>query len=137
MNKNQKGTVPIIAIVLLAVAIGGAAYVGQKYFAPKPTPLPTTKPPLEVNFSETGNILNWDSQTESYTDEWTLLYEKPGNPAIPVKLKFDKNSLCNLGEEEEPCDKSKLNNGDRAKVEGNKIDDTVTVIKLEKLNTAL
>ncbi len=141
MNKfeKQKGAVPIIAVIILMAVIGGAAYVGQKLIAPskKPGPEsasePSPKPPMEVNFTETGNTLNWDSRTESYLDEWTLLYEKPTNPAISVKLEFDENSLCNLGEGEEPCDKNKLNNGDLSQVKGNRVADTVTVIKLEKL----
>ena len=144
--KNQTGAIPIIAVIILVIAIGGAAYVGQKKFAQIPntpsieklksTPESTLDPKttLEINFSEAGNILNWDSQTESYTDEWTLLYEKPSNPAIAVKLKFDENSICNTGAGDELCDKNKLNNGDMAQVKGNRIDDTVIVIKLEKLD---
>jgi len=138
--KNQKSTVLIIAVIVLVAIIGGAAYIGRKPTAPsvekglESTSESSPKPPLEVNFSETGNTLNWDSQTESYTDEWTLLYEKPGNPAIAVKLKFDENSICNTGAGDEACDKNKLNNGDMAQVKGNKTGDTVTVIKLEKLD---
>lgn len=134
---NKKGAIPIIAVIILVIAIGGAAYGGYQYLAPKPTPVPilepTTRSSLEINFSEVGNILNWDVQTESYTDDWTLLYEKPGNPAISVKLNFNENSVCDIGEGDELCDKNKFSNGDRAKVEGNRTNDTVTVIKLEKL----
>jgi hypothetical protein len=76
---------------------------------------------------------NWDSQTESYTKDWTLLYEKPGNPAISVKLVFTKSSLCDLGKGKMVCDKNKLNNGDQAKIEGNRKNQEVTVINLTKL----
>lgn len=138
-NKSKKGAMPIIAIIALVIAIGGAAYIGQKYFVSKPTPppilAPIPKPSLEINFSEVGNILNWDVQTESYTDDWTLLYEKPGNPAISVNLNFNENSLCDIGEGDELCDKNKFSNGDRAKVEGNRVNNKVTVIKLEKIGS--
>jgi hypothetical protein len=146
--QNEKGVIPVIVVVILAIIVVGVGYGVYQSFGPKPTSLPsmpsaepsgepsaseepTTEPQqaLEINFTETGNILNWDSQTESYTEDWTLLYEKPGNPAISVKLVFDENSLC----DGEVCDTSKLNNGDRAKVEGNRSGDEVTVINLAKL----
>lgn len=139
--QNEKGAVPIIVIAILAVIAVGIGYGAYQSFYRKSAPLPVVPPvqptatptSLEINFTETGNILNWDSQTESYTENWTLLYEKPGNPAISVKLVFDKNSICELGEGEKVCDKSELNNGDRAKVEGNKSNNEVVVIKLKKL----
>ena len=98
------------------------------------TPTPTSSPQiLPINFTETGNLVNYDSQTESNVSDWTLLYEKPGNPAISAKLAFSEASLCDLGEGPVSCDKSKLTNGDRAKVEGNNNNGVVTVIKLTKL----
>jgi hypothetical protein len=140
---KQKGfalmVIPIVIAILIVLAIG-VGYGAYQSSRPKPTsspaissPVPTTTPTLEVNFTETGNILNWDSQTESYTEDWTLLYEKPGNPAISVKLLFNEASLCNLGEGEKVCDKSELSNGDRAKVEGSRSNNKVVVIKLKKL----
>ena len=150
--KDQKGAVSIIVIVVLTIVVIGAGGVIYQSFnkestllstSKKPekaeqTPEPTLKSeaPLEVNFSEEGNILNWDSQTESYTENWTLLYEKPSNPALSVKLIFNENSMCDLGEGEEGiCDKSLLNNGDRAKVDGFRSNSQVIVINLKKLPT--
>jgi len=81
---------------------------------------PTT--PSEVNFSETGNIINWDSKTEAHTEKWHLLYEKPGAPAIKVNLIFDgESSYEKLSDED---------NGRRAHVEGIKKGDDVKVVKL-------
>lgn len=143
MNKlqNEKVAISIIIIVILAVIVVGVVYGAYLSFNQKPVSLPATSSTqptvalktLEINFTETGNILNWDSQTESYTEDWTLLYEKPGNPAISVKLVFNEASLCDLGEGEKVCDKSEFNNGDRAKVEGNRNNGEVTVINLTKL----
>ncbi len=146
--QNEKGVIPVIVVIILAVIAVGVGYGVYQSFGQKPISLPglptaapsaapsasespTAEPQqaLEVNFTETGNVLNWDSQTESYTEDWTLLYEKPGNPAISVKLVFDENSLC----DGEVCDTSKLNNGDRVKVEGNRSGGEVTVISLTKL----
>ena len=154
--KDQKGAVSIIVIVVLTIVVIGAGGVIYQSFNKEQTflpviPLITEKPekaeqtpeptlkseaPLEVNFSEEGNILNWDSQTESYTENWTLLYEKPSNPALSVKLIFNENSICDLGEGEEGiCDKSLLNNGDRAKVDGLYNNREIIVINLKKLPT--
>lgn len=138
---NKKGTVPIIIIAISAVVVAGIGYGAYHFFSQKPTSLPVgpsalpnvAPKTLEINFSETGNLLNWDSQTETYTENWTLLYEKPGNPAISVDLVFNEASFCDLGEEKKLCDKSKLNNGDRAQVEGNKNNKEVMVINLKKL----
>lgn len=133
---NKKGFVPVITLVVIAVLVvfsAGCLPKGGGQEAGEPTPEPTQT--LEVNFSQAGNILNWDSQTESYTDEWTFLYEKPGNPAISLKLVFSQSSLCNIGEGEKVCDKGELNNGDRVELEGSRVGDKVTVIKLEKLST--
>lgn len=138
--QNEKGVIPVVVIVILAIIVVGVGYGVYQSFGPKLTSLPampsaselpTAEPQqaLEVNFTETGNILNWDSQTESYIEDWTLLYEKSGNPAISVKLVFDENSFCG----EEVCDTSKLNNGDRAKVEGNRSGGEVIIVKLTKL----
>lgn len=96
------------------------------------TPTPESTQTLEVNFFEAGNILNWDPETESYTEDWTLLYEKPGAPALSVKLIFDGNSVCVLGKGEWPCDQVELNNGDRVELQGNRVGDEVTVIRLRK-----
>lgn len=139
--QNEKGVISTIIIAILAIIVVGVGYGTSQFFSQKPASLPAmptelpTIPPKtpEINFTETGNLLNWDSQTESYIDDWTLLYEKPGNPAISVKLVFNDGSLCDFGEGIKVCDKSKLNNGDRAMVEGSRNNGEVTVINLIKL----
>jgi len=142
-SKNKKGAVPVIAVIVLAIAIAGVVWgvscrSGQTVSQlptigePEESEQPTPEPELEVNFSEAGNILNWDSRTESYTDEWTLLYEKPGAPALSVELNFNEDSVCDLGTGDEPCDQGQLNNGDRANIEGHRTDGEVAVIRLEK-----
>jgi len=136
--QNQEGVAPIVLVIVLAI-IASTGYGAYQSFHQKSASLPTIplvkplKEPLEINFTETGNILNWDSRSESYTENWTLLYEKPGNPAISVKLVFNEASFCDLGEGRQICDKNKLNNGDRAKVEGNRNNEEVVVINLTRL----
>ncbi|HUV46917.1 MAG TPA: hypothetical protein VMW29_02165 [Candidatus Bathyarchaeia archaeon] len=159
MAKKQ-GIVSVLAILILVVlsaGVGfGAYFLSRKtkesllkkpapIFQPEepaivspsliPTPSPSSSPAetLTVNFSQTGNALNWDSKTESYTEEWKLLYEAPGNPSLSVNLVFGQNSVCDFGSGDEVCDKSKLSNGDLVKVEGNKAGDIVSIMKLKKL----
>jgi len=74
--------------------------------------------PIKTNFSKRGVILNWDSRTESYTKEWTFLYDEPGALALNVKLIFNEKSICNLGKIDMKCDPSKLTNGTVTSVEG-------------------
>ncbi|MFH1566122.1 MAG: hypothetical protein ABIB98_02920 [bacterium] len=139
--QNEKGVISIIVIAILVVVVVGVGYSTYRSVNQKPALLPVvpsaqpvaTPKTLEINFTETGEIINWDSRTESYTENWTLLYAKPGNPAISVKLIFNETSLCDLGEGGKVCDESKFNNGDRARVEGNKNNGEVTVITLTKL----
>lgn len=146
---GKKGLTPIVIVV----AIAGLLVVGVWYLflrvgrevrpeqkriefgvQPEETGLPTPESgqPLEVNFSEAGNILNWDPETESYTEDWTLLYEKPGAPALSVKLVFNENSVCVLGKGEWPCDQADLSNGDRVELQGNRVGGEVTIIRLRK-----
>jgi len=94
---------------------------------------PASQAAAVINFSHEGETINWDSRTETYTQDWTLLWGKPGNPAVVTKLIFNAGSLCNLGQGYEVCDKNKLNNGDRARVDGQGTETEVIVVKLEKI----
>lgn len=97
----------------------------------KPTSEPKAKEP-NINFSKSGNILNWDAEKERETDQWRLLYEEPPDkPALTVDLSFNKQSSCN----NQPCSQVKLENGDQVKIEGVKEGKTVTVVNLTKFSS--
>jgi hypothetical protein len=88
---------------------------------------------LPENFTETGEIINWDGRSESYTNNWHLNYSKPGYNVIAVDLQFNSDSLCNFGFGYESCLErmpQNENNGQRFKVEGYKNENKVTVKKL-------
>lgn len=91
------------------------------------------QPVLVENFDETGNLTDWDASVERQTGDWILLYEEPGRPAIVAKLTFNAFSKCDLGSGEKVCDKSKLELGARARVQGSDKGGRVTVIKLTKI----
>jgi hypothetical protein len=108
-----------------AANLSKQASIGEPEDLDKPSPVAAT----QVNFSKTGNILSWDSKTESYAKEWTFLYDEPGALALNVKLIFNANSICNLGEGDSNCDQ-KFNNGDTVSVEGFEDGGKVVVTKL-------
>jgi len=86
----------------------------------------------DVNFSETGNITDWDEVVESYVDDWTLTYEKPGEPAIAVDLILDDDSVCVVANEEYVCGEilDKEFNGKRLHVQGVQDGDIVSVKRI-------
>lgn len=98
------------------------------------TPSPSPIQALQVNFSKTGNILNWDAASESETDIWRFLWDEPGALALTVDLEFNQQSQCHLGLGYQVCDQLKLVNGERVNLEGNREGDKVTVIKLKRLD---
>lgn len=80
------------------------------------------------NFIETGNIV-------SDEDDWNIVYEKPGAPALVKSLIFNSDSVCldsnNLSLD---CSLSPWENGDRVEVKGILVDDGVQVISLNLIN---
>ncbi|MDF1497112.1 MAG: hypothetical protein P1P90_03550 [Patescibacteria group bacterium] len=85
-----------------------------------------------VNFSEMGNITNWDVSTGKYVDDWALTYEKPGSPAVRVDLILDDKSVCVVANEEYDCREVLTNefNGKRLYVQGVRDGDVVTVKRI-------
>jgi hypothetical protein len=86
----------------------------------------------DINFSETGNITNWDSENEVYTDLWVLTYEQPGAPALFVSLILGDESICVVNNEEYDCRVilDKEFNGKRLHVQGLRDGDSVSVKRI-------
>lgn len=93
---------------------------------PSSSPSRAEKSTININFSQTGNLVKTDDGA------WALLYEEPGNPALQIKLMFVDGSVCDF-EKGGRCDQSLFTIGDRVKVEGEKKDNTVTVAGMTKL----
>lgn len=94
--------------------------------------------PLVANFNKTGNIsLPSNAQNDQ---DWYLVYEAPGNPAITAKLLFDYRyipSKCIISGAESQCSQAikdgQVQVGDRVSVEGVKLTDgSVIVLELTK-----
>jgi len=89
------------------------------------TVIPAQKP----DFITDGNLRLKSSDEE--TENWTLLYEEPGKPAIIIYLTFNFRSKCDYGSGEQICNTKKFENGLRVHIEGIKNGSDVTVIKLK------
>lgn len=83
-------------------------------------------PKSTINFSQVGNLSQKDN-------DWYLVYEEPGNPALAVKLQFDKDSVCDF-DKGGKCDLSIFVEGGRIRVDGVKKDDTVLVVGMTLVN---
>ena len=78
----------------------------------------------QFNFIKTGNLVGGNQ-------EWNLIYEEPGAPALKAKLNFTKESACGTDDEEpSDCAGIKLSNGDRIRIWGDKNGETITVSRL-------
>lgn len=86
-------------------------------------------PQTGVPFSDSGNLVRGE------INGWEFVYEEPGAPALRVALQFTMQSVCDFGEGhgEEQCINARRtigNVGDRVKIEGTRIDNVVTVLKM-------
>ena len=65
-------------------------------------------------------------------ENWALLYEEPGKPALSVFLDFIQNSICAAGNETALCWDTEFVGGERVTIEGQKAEnsDSVTVVTL-------
>lgn len=145
---KEGGFAPIklLVIVVLGIVIGGGVYwayknVGKKEISstdkgkltePVET-TSTTKPTIEKT-TKTGNFSKKGAAV-AQEDGWVLIWDEPGQMAANVKLKFTDQSTCILGGEKKDCGLINLGpeSYNRASVEGNRVGDEVTVIKMEEL----
>jgi len=87
---------------------------------------------IPVNFTKTGNLVSQGVQFGN--ENWALVYEEPGKPALTVSLIFRQDSFCDLGLGTEPCLGAKFKQGQRVKIEGDLQQGSVTVAKLSVIN---
>jgi hypothetical protein len=83
----------------------------------------------EINFTKTGNLVDKSTELE---ENWVLIYEEPGKPALSVSLDFTQNSICAAGNETGLCWDTELVGGERITIGGIKAEnsDMVTVVRL-------
>lgn len=83
-------------------------------------------------FTQTGNIKNV-ATGEIEEDDWVLIYEEPGAPALTKKLSFTTQSKCVFEGREMLCDTSRLEQGQRVTIMG--AIDGEGVVHVERLET--
>ena len=81
-------------------------------------------------FVQEGNIKNVATGTVE-ADDWVLVYEKPGAPALTKRLVFTTQSKCAFGGVAAFCDTSKFEQGQRVRVMGHEETDGIVIERLE------
>jgi len=104
----------LLFIIIIAVIAAGAYYF---FFASKGEV-------KEINFSETGNLVIDTS------DNWYLVYEKPGAPALSVVLNFTGKTKCFEGEAQKKCSALTVEEGERVEVKGYESEGMVEVSEI-------
>lgn len=108
----------IYFLIIVLIVVGAFYFFSEKEVIKAP----------EVNFSESGNLTR-----ESEEENWNLIYEEPGSPALSATLEFKDFSLCFQGEEEKECSEMNFEAGDRVEVQGYKTDSTVEVVSIKRV----
>lgn len=78
-----------------------------------------------TDFIEKGNIVKYQGKST-----WSLVYEKPGAPALNIPLVFTSKSQCKMGQSIVTCEDELWKQGAKAQVEGVVNGNSVNVLKL-------
>jgi hypothetical protein len=83
-----------------------------------PTPLATPTPVIDksINFDHIGNFVMSDPKLKS--DQFYLIYETSGNPALTVRLYFTAKSQCQTDNALQSCPRPTFTHGDRVHILG-------------------
>jgi hypothetical protein len=87
----------------------------------------SVEPGKQNNFSKPGNIVQGEG------NEWVLVYEEPGKPALRANLQFTASSSCDMGAGSASCEGIRWKAGERVRVEGNLSGQSLIVSKVTKL----
>lgn len=125
-----------VGILLLGIYIGvmyqrgiEAIELAEQLQIKRP-PVIEKKTVAMFEFAQVGNIKNI-ATGEIEEDEWVLIYEVPGAPALTKRLLFTTKSTCVFGGNATFCDTSKFEQGQRVMVMGSVVAEEVVVERLE------
>lgn len=90
-----------------------------------PTPTVTDK---SINFNHIGNFQMSDPKLRH--DEFYLIYEAPGAPALTARLYFNDKTICQDYSGESICPEPVFGNGAKIQVLGTKINNYVIVKRI-------
>ncbi len=148
---KEKGlTLPIIIVIVVVfgiLAYGTWQYVSknlkisrsstieQSDLFKKPeevkNQMATLIPEKQADFIKDGRLHLSNAGQE--IENWTILYEEPGEPAVIANLNFNNRSKCDFGQGEQICSEKHFENGMRVHIEGVKNGNDLTVLKLKVL----
>jgi len=120
--------------VSLAIFIAIAIYfvfvleLGINNSETSPTPTATPIADKSVNFNHVGNFHMSDPKLKP--NEFYLIYETPGSPAMSVRLYFDTKTMCQDPISIESCPRPVFPDGARITVQGTQIKNYVIVKKI-------
>ncbi len=85
------------------------------------------------SFLKKGNLTS--ATADETKNEWLLVYEEPGKPALSNKLIFNDKSICYLADgTQSVCSEIKFKSGDNVEISGELKDDEVTISELVLIN---
>ncbi|MFA7088229.1 MAG: hypothetical protein WC146_02715 [Patescibacteria group bacterium] len=135
--KKYNPTAILIAVILVAGILVAGVYAAKKEKQNTPGQAEKVSDFLEENglaagaepifFEKTGNITK-------NRDDWNLIYEEPGKPALSKILEFTDSSECFNQSESKPCSPVFWGIGSRVKVEGWDNSEKVVITKLSTVN---
>lgn len=153
----QKKTIILIAVAVV-LAIAGGWYFYSKYFTDNSTDqaqiiggdkdeggcligagyswceskqkcLRVWEEKCDPGFIKKGNITS--ATADESKNEWLLVYEEPGKPALNNPLVFIESSVCYLTDgTQSPCSDIKFKSGDNVEISGDIKDGKVVVSEL-------
>lgn len=153
----QKKTIILIAAAVV-LAIAGGWYLYSKYFSGNSADQPQIiggdkdkggcligagyswceskqkclrvwEEKCDPGFIKKGNITS--ATTDESKNEWLLVYEEPGKPALSNKLIFNDRSVCYLTDGTQSiCSEIKFKSGDSVEISGDIKDGKVTILEL-------
>ena len=116
----------IIAAYLIFLFEFHSASYNSDGLSPLPTPTPISD--KSINFNHIGNFQMSDPKLKS--NEFYLIYEAPGTPAMTVRLYFNSKTICQDYSGESLCPSPLFGNGARIQVLGTQVKNYVIVKRI-------
>lgn len=87
------------------------------------------------SFLKKGNLTS--ATSDESKNDWLLVYEEPGKPALSNKIVFNDKSICYLADgNQSACSEIKFKSGDRVEIAGEIKNGQVTISELVMINAS-
>ena len=122
------GAVAMIIIATYLVFLFEFHLIPNNQNSSSPLPTPTPISDKSINFNHIGNFQMSDPKLRS--NEFYLIYEAPGAPAMTARLYFNSKTICQDYSGESLCSNPLFGNGARIQVLGTQVKNYVIVKKI-------